>query len=61
MKELKYFDKQVLIAGETRQFRFDIDPKRDLSFPNANGSKHLEIGDFFNLINNQKILFELVD
>ncbi len=61
MKELKYFDKQLLKAGETKTFRFEINPLRDLSFPDANGVKQLESGDFFILINNQKVRFELVD
>ena len=61
MKELKYFEKKELKAGEKSIFKFEIDPARDLSFPDANGIRHLESGDFFLTINNQKIKFELVD
>jgi beta-glucosidase len=61
MKELKFFEKKELKAGEKAVFKFEIDPIRDLSFPDANGLKRLEAGDFFVLINNQKIKFELVD
>ncbi len=59
MKELKYFEKSELKPGEKKIFRFEIDPMRDLSFPDANGILHLESGDFYLLINDQKIKFEL--
>jgi beta-glucosidase len=61
MKELKYFEKMELKAGEKKIFRFEIDPMRDLSFPDANGFRHLESGDFYLMIDTQKIKFELVD
>ena len=61
VKELKYFEKLELKAGEKKVFKFEIDPKKDLSFPDANGTRHLESGDFYLLINGQKIKFELVD
>ena len=34
---------------------------RDLSFPDANGIRRLESGDFYLMINQQKVKFELVD
>ena len=55
------FEKQNLKAGESKVFEFEIDPMRDLSFPNANGIKHLESGEFYLIINNQKVKFEIVD
>ena len=61
MKELKFFEKQNLKAGESKVFEFEIDPMRDLSFPNAKGIKHLESGEFYLIINNQKAKFEIVD
>ncbi|MBK0383913.1 glycoside hydrolase family 3 C-terminal domain-containing protein [Pedobacter sp. SD-b] len=61
MKELKFFEKETLKVGEKRIFKFEIDPMRDLSFPDANGMRHLESGDFYLTINGQKIKFELVD
>ncbi len=61
MKELKYFEKMELKAGEKKVFRFEIDPMRDLSFPDANGIKRLESGDYYLMINKQKVKFELVD
>ena len=41
-KELKHFEKQLIKAGETHIFRFEIDPMRDLGFVNANGEHFLE-------------------
>ncbi len=61
MKELKYFEKKEINAGEKMLYRFEIDPMRDLSFPDADGKKHLESGDFYLIVNNQKVKFELVD
>lgn len=61
MKELKYFEKETLKAGEKRTFKFEIDPMRDLSFPDPNGFRHLESGDFYLTIDKQKIKFELAD
>ncbi len=61
MKELKFFEKLELKAGEKKTFKFEIDPMRDLSFPDANGIRHLESGDYYLVIQNQKIKFELMD
>lgn len=61
MKELKFFEKSELKAGEKKIFKFEIDPVRDLSFPDTNGIMHLESGDFYLIINDQRIKFELVD
>ncbi|TKB96917.1 glycoside hydrolase family 3 N-terminal domain-containing protein [Pedobacter cryophilus] len=61
LKELKYFEKKELKIGEKRKFVFEIDPLRDLSFPDGTGKRHLEAGDFYLMVNNQKVKFELVD
>ena len=61
MKELKYFEKKELKAGEKVIFKFEIDPMRDLSFPDSNGLRRLEAGDFYLTINGQKLKFELED
>lgn len=61
MKELKFFEKKEIKAGDKSIFRFEIDPMRDLSFPDTNGICHLESGEFYLTINNQKIKFELED
>lgn len=61
MKELKFFEKLELKAGEKKTFKFEIDPERDLSFPDTNGMMRLESGDFYLTINNQRIKFELTE
>lgn len=61
MKELKFFEKKELKTGEKKTFMFEIDPMRDLSFPDANGMRRLETGDYYLIVNDQKIKFELID
>lgn len=60
-KELKYFEKQEIPAGETRKFRFVIDPARDLSYTDDDGKRFLENGEYFVIAGEQKIKFEVVD
>ena len=60
IRELKYFEKQFIPAGESRVFRFEIDPARDLSYPNAMGERLLENGVFYLHVNGQKVKFELI-
>jgi beta-glucosidase len=61
VRELKYFQKIELNAGETKTIRFEIEPMRDLSFPDMNGLRRLESGDFFLMIDKQKLKFSLMD
>ena len=61
MKELKHFEKKELQPGEQMLFKFEIDPMRDLSFPNSNGNRILETGDYYLMIGQQKIKFEVID
>ncbi len=61
MKELKFFEKKQIGAGEKTTYTFTIDPKRDLSFVDGNGQRHLENGTYYLLVNDQKITFEIVD
>lgn len=61
MKELKFFDKKVIKAGERVVYRFEIDPSRDLSFVDAQGDRHLEAGEFFVTVKDQKVRFEIID
>ncbi|MBR9922893.1 MAG: beta-glucosidase [Bacteroidetes bacterium] len=46
VKELVHFEKQEIQAGASRTFRFELDPKRDLSFPDKDGKQLLEAGRF---------------
>ena len=59
VKELKYFEKKWIKAGDSVIFSFEIDPERDLSYPNAEGNRILEAGDFYLMAQNEKKKFKL--
>jgi beta-glucosidase len=59
VKELKFFDKQLVKKGETRSFRFDIDIKKDLGYVNAKGEKFIEEGDYYIIVKDKKIKIEV--
>lgn len=61
MKELKHFEKQFIKSGEKTTYRFEIDPETDLSYVDSFGNRHLESGDFYIMVNDQEIRFELTD
>lgn len=61
MKELKFFEKKMIKAGKKEIYRFEIDPEKDLAYVDSMGEKHLESGDFYIIINNEKVKFELTD
>lgn len=60
-KELKHFEKQLIRAGETHVFRFEIDPARDLSFINAKGERFLENGEYKIIVKDKEIKLTLTD
>jgi beta-glucosidase len=59
VKELRFFDKQLVKKGETRSFRFDIDIKKDLGYVNAKGEKFIEEGDYYIIVKDKKIKIEV--
>lgn len=59
IKELKHFEKKTIKAGESVPYTFVIDPARDLSFPDGNGNRLLEAGEFTVLVGDQKANFNL--
>lgn len=61
MKELKFFDKQLIRTRETKIFKFEIDVDRDFSFVDANGKRFIEAGDFYVIVKDKKIKIELTD
>jgi beta-glucosidase len=61
VKELKYFEKQVIKAGNTKVFRFEVDLDRDFGYVDENGKRFLELGEFYILVKDKKIKIELVD
>lgn len=60
-QELKHFEKQPIRRGETRTFRFEIDPEKDLSFTDGDGNRFLEPGDYFILVKDKKVKLTLTD
>jgi len=61
VKELKYFEKKEIVAGAKVKYRFEIDPMRDLSYTNSDGKRFLEAGEYFVMVNNQKVKFEIIE
>jgi len=59
MKELKYFDKKEIAAGAKNTFKFEINPMRDLSYTDATGKRFLETGEYFVIVNGQKVKFTI--
>lgn len=59
VKELKYFEKQLIKAGETRIFRFDVDLERDFGFYDNEGNRFLEAGEYHILVGDKDIKIEL--
>lgn len=55
VKELKYFQKQLIKKGETKIFWFDVDVKKDFGFVNGQGEKFIESGDFEVIVKDKKI------
>lgn len=58
-KELKHFEKQLIRAGETRVFRFDVDPERDFGFYDHDGNRFLEAGEYHILVGGKDVKVEL--
>lgn len=61
VKELKYFEKKEITAGAKMVYTFEIDPMRDLSYVDANGKRFLETGDFYVMVDKQKVKFQVVE
>lgn len=61
VKELKHFEKQLIKAGETKVFRFDVDLERDFGFVNGNGKRFLEIGEYYIQVKDQKVKIDLTE
>ena len=49
----------VIPAGETRVFRFGIDPARDLSFVDSDGNRFLEPGDYYIMVKDRKVRLQV--
>jgi beta-glucosidase len=59
LKELKHFEQASLAPGASRVFRFEIDPARDLSFPDGDGRRILEPGEIILTAGGQSASFHV--
>jgi beta-glucosidase len=60
LKELKFFEKKEINVRESTVYKFDLNPMRDLSYPDGTGKRILEEGEFVIQVGNQKVKIELV-
>ncbi len=59
VRDLKYYEKELIKAGESKEFSFIIKPETHLSFPNKVDEKILEDGYFTLTVGNLKARFKL--
>ena len=60
VKELKFFEKKMIKAGEEVLFRFEIDPIRDLGFVDRTGRRYLDKGEYYIMAGQQKETIEVI-
>ena len=60
VKELKYFEKKLIKAGESITFRFEINPLRDLGFVNREGKKYLDKGEYRIMVGDQSVTIHVI-
>jgi beta-glucosidase len=60
VKQLKHFEKRTLAPGESAVVQFEVQPARDLGFPDEHGIALLEDGGFVIAVGDQKARFEYV-
>ncbi len=60
LKDLKYFEQTSLAPGASRVFRFEIEPQRDLSFPDGDGRRILEPGEIILMTGDRRASFLVV-
>ena len=60
VKELKYFEKKLIKAGENVTFRFEINPLRDLGFVNREGKKYLDKGEYRIMVGDQSVSIRVI-
>ncbi|MEO7991990.1 MAG: glycoside hydrolase family 3 C-terminal domain-containing protein [Chryseolinea sp.] len=59
IRDLKYYEKELIKAGESKTFSFTIKPTEQLTFPNKKGEQQLEDGYFDLMVSNLKTRFKL--
>ncbi len=60
VRDLKYYEKDLLKPGESKTFTFSIKPAEHLTFPDKHGDTILEDGYFTLMVGNLKTRFKLV-
>ena len=60
VKELKFFEKKMIGAGQEEVFRFEIDPLRDLGFVDRTGRRYLDKGEYRIIVGEQKVAIEVI-
>ncbi len=59
VRDLKYYEKELLKPGESKVFTFTINPAAHLWFPNSKGERIMEDGHFTLMTGNLKARFKL--
>lgn len=59
LQELKHFEQAALAPGASRAFRFEIEPARDLAFPDAEGRPVLEPGEIILMAGGRRATFRV--
>ena len=59
VKELKYFEKKLIKAGETVEFVFNMDKVRDLGYVGPEGNEFFEGGAFVISAGDESLNFEM--
>ena len=60
VKELKFFEKKMIGAGQEEVFRLEIDPLRDLGFVDRTGRRYLDKGEDRIIVGEQKVAIEVI-
>ena len=60
VKELKFFEKKLVKAGEEVKYTFEIDPIRDLSHVDRTGKRYLDKGEYHIIVGDQKVTVEVI-
>jgi beta-glucosidase len=59
VRDLKYYEKELIQPGESKTFTFTINPAEHLAFPDKKGSPVLEDGYFTLMVGDLKTRFRL--
>lgn len=59
VRDLKYYEKELIKPGESKEFSFTIKPDNHLWFPNKGGERIMEDGYFTLMVGNLKTRFKL--